>query len=88
MRLYKKMNHFVNGFQEKEQKENPKDGLTVMHLMEKEDINPVEDKREKKDQNTQHADQHLLNVKQKEKEKPGVKQSNYEAITNTNRSRS
>jgi hypothetical protein len=82
------MNHFINGFQEKEQKENPKDGLTVMHLMEKEDTNLAEDKKEKKDQNTQHVDQHLLNAKQREKEKVGVKQSNYETITNNIRSRS
>jgi len=74
------MNHFVNGFQEKGQKENPKDGLTVMHLMEREDTNPVEDKKEKKDQNTQHADQHLLNVKQKEKVRPGVKQNNMKLL--------
>ena len=78
--MKKKKNLFINGFQEKEQKENPKDGLTVTHPMEKEDINPAEDKKERKDQNTQPVDQHPLNVKQKEKERPGVKQSNYETI--------
>ena len=49
-----------------------------MHLTEKEDINLAEDKKEKKDQNTQPVDQHPLNVKQKEKERPGVKQNKYE----------
>ena len=80
------MNHFVNGSQEKEQKENPKDGLTVMHLTEKEDTNPVEDKKEKKDQNTQPVDQHHLNVRQKEKVRPGVKQNKYETTRTTKRS--
>jgi hypothetical protein len=56
--------------------------------MEKEDINPAEDKKEKKDQNTQHADQHRHNVKRKEKERPGVKQNKHETITNNIRGRS
>ena len=54
--------------------------------MEKEDINPAEDKKEKKDLNTQHADQHPLNVKQKEKKKPGVKQNKYETTRTIERS--
>lgn len=49
--------------------------MTVMHPMETEDINPAEDKKEKKDQNTQPVDQQLHNVKQKEKVKPGVRQN-------------
>lgn len=80
------MNHFVNGSQEKEQKVKPKDGLTVMHLTEKEDINPAEDKKEKKDQNTQPADQHQRLVKIKVKERLGVKQNRYETTTITKRS--
>jgi hypothetical protein len=48
--------------------------------MEKEDINPAEDKKEKKDQNTRPADQHLLNVKQKEKVRVGVKQNNMKLL--------
>ena len=74
------MNHFTNGSQEKEQKVNLKDGLIVMHLTEREDINPAEDKKEKKDQNTQPVDQHLHNVRQKEKERLGVKQNNMKLL--------
>jgi hypothetical protein len=57
-----------------------------MHLMEKEGINLVEEKKEKRDQNIQPADQHHLNVEQKEKERPGVKQNNYETTTTIKRS--
>jgi hypothetical protein len=36
----------------------------------------VEEKKAKKDQNTHHVDQHLLDVRKKVKEKLGVKQNN------------
>ena len=65
-------------FSRKGAKVKPRDGLIVTHLTEKEDINPAEDKKEKKDQNTQLVDQHPLNVKQKEKVRIGVKQNNYD----------
>ena len=48
--------------------------------MEKEDTNPAEDKKEKRDQNTQPVDQHLPSVKQKEKVKLGVKQNNMKLL--------
>jgi hypothetical protein len=51
-----------------------------MHLMDKEDINHVEDRKERADRSTHHVGQHQPNVKLKERVRLGVRQSNMKLL--------